>query len=1516
MRTLNVRLAAICLSAVVLSGGGVHALHEFQVYRHAKALRVASERAEEEKNFTEAVRLLNSYVRLMPKDREAELHLGLLYAHSDSPSSPPLNAVAAVLTLEDVLRKADSSLSQEDLRKARRRLVDIAPRIGRLSDAEAHLAELMKETPNDPELLDLAAQLRTVDNKYEEAEREYRKAIENAPTQIDTYPRLAYVLRRLNRQADADKVMYDMVHHKVKVTKDGKVLKDKDGKDVEVEVNAKSVEAVRKYAHYLREQGKYDEALVETKQVLELKPEDSVGLWIAGCCCLTKGQYKTGEEAKGLYKAAEDYLNRGIKADKSSKDLYTVMSDVKNRLGRHDEAVAVLRQGLENTKGTGGYAEILWDLANSNILVDRKFDVAEMELKELRDLHYKPQRVKFLEARLALMKGDWNAAEAAFVDVLPKLHDDPNDRDIQRFAYLHLGQCYRQQGRPDKQMVACTEALKIDPYLSQARAGLAEIFMSQGKFVEAADQYRQMYQAPHPDLEAAFSLARTMILMRVSESKELRDWEPVDKLLNSIERQRSLSPNLAVLKAEVLLAKDRSKDDGVKDPSREAKDPAQDYLEKCSKKFPKSVQIWQALINLAMYRAEKETASGQKEQKWKQASDYIDRAEQNLGDLPSVREKRGSCAVRRKDSQASAVLKKLGEHVDKMTDPEKMHLWGSLYALSVQANDLDLARSYCRLVAKNDAKNVQIRYLLCDLDLRVFEKGKTPDLQELDARLDEIEHLGGRGAFWLYGKAVGTLVQSGKTDPQLLLDARRYAQEALTVRKDWSAPAVLAGKICEMQEEPDQALEFYHRAVFHLGERDSDVIRRTVQLLVAHGSREDIDEARQLFAVLEKQKSSLLGEMSSEYAFVKVLTGNIAEAAVDVEKSVPADSKNYKDFLRQGQMYALLARRLKFSSRGGETGAETTRTMARQALVALFKARTLDPQAGEVWTAIVQLLTEMGAADEARPLVADAEKTLKGEKAPLTLAVCYELLRETEKARAKYEAAAGAMPKNSRVLRQAAAFYLRNAKRDLAEPLLQQVVALQTPATLTDACWARRNLAAILRSRGDFDHLLQGKALIEENLHSKAASTDDKREMVRFLVADPRREKIGEAIQAMEDLVKAADVTPDDYFILAKLYLKKGDWISYEDRMHSVLGGQKGVVQPAHLVFYINSLMEKNHLDDADKWLQTLEKTAPNLFDTVQLRADYQFLRGNAATSASQASVCYKAAGDLAMAFLDNPLAQPPNRGQQLYLVARLMERFSDRLKAEGKEVVASGFAEKANTLFVSLRSKRVAEAGEIYFVDYLARQKRIHECLKVLEQCWDKYPAEALQIPAEMVIHSKAADAAQHRQLEKILAAASGKANNPIGLSSLLADLHAELGQYDVSIADYREVLRKDPRNYRALNNLSVSLARTGQNLDEALKLVNDALAIKGPLAEVLDSRAIVYIARQEYEKALEDLAAAIKDDGTAEQYFHQAWAYSLAGKRNEAMNAFAAAMKKGLDAKNLDPREVPVYDRMRDGM
>src|SRR5208282_1935978 len=151
---------------------------------------------------------------------------------------------------------------------------------------------------------------------------------------------------------------------------------------------------------------------------------------------------------------------------------------------------------------------------------------------------------------------------------------------------------------------------------------------------------------------------------------------------------------------------------------------------------------------------------------------------------------------------------------------------------------------------------------------------------------------------------------------------------------------------------------------------------------------------------------------------------------------------------------------------------------------------------------------------------------------------------------------------------------------------------------------------------------------------------------------------------------QSTDATPSDYFALAQLYLKKGDWNNFRGTMHIVLGARRGGIQPAHLSFYISSLLDKKELEDADVWLQSLEKMAPNHFETMRFRAKYLFLREN-----------YEAAGKLAMAFLENPNAQPQDRGTQLQSVAELMESFSELLQAQGKRAAAAEFMDKADRL-------------------------------------------------------------------------------------------------------------------------------------------------------------------------------------------------------------------------------------------
>ncbi len=116
--------------------------------------------------------------------------------------------------------------------------------------------------------------------------------------------------------------------------------------------------------------------------------------------------------------------------------------------------------------------------------------------------------------------------------------------------------------------------------------------------------------------------------------------------------------------------------------------------------------------------------------------------------------------------------------------------------------------------------------------------------------------------------------------------------------------------------------------------------------------------------------------------------------------------------------------------------------------------------------------------------------------------------------------------------------------------------------------------------------------------------------------------------------------------------------------------------------------------------------------------------------------------------------------------------------------------------------------------------------------------------------------------------------AANPqsLPLINVLTELKVDEGNFAAAKDLCRQTLAKDPANYRARNNLGLLLALSGDNLDEALSLVNRAIELAGPLPLLLDSRAVVHIARHEPQQALDDLSAIGGEKTDPVWLFHKA--------------------------------------------
>ena len=216
-----------------------------------------------------------------------------------------------------------------------------------------------------------------------------------------------------------------------------------------------------------------------------------------------------------------------------------------------------------------------------------------------------------------------------------------------------------------------------------------------------------------------------------------------------------------------------------------------------------------------------------------------------------------------------------------------------------------------------------------------------------------------------------------------------------------------------------------------------------------------------------------------------------------------------------------------------------------------------------------------------------------------------------------------------------------------------------------------------------------------------------------------------------------------------------------------------------------------------------------------------------------------------------------------------------------------------------------------LLLVASLGRQKRFDEALRVLDRVWEGCPVEVAGGTSIALLRAAHADVATCKKVEKNLRAALAMTKS--------ANLHVQLGavldlENDSARAEeeYRAALKIEPDNVLALNNLAWLLALREHKGDEALKLINQALARVGPRGELLDTRAVVYLSQGRPREALADLSDAIKEEETPARCFHLARAYHLAKQRQQAVKLLRRADELGLHPSELHPAEQKARTRL----
>jgi tetratricopeptide (TPR) repeat protein len=123
-----------------------------------------------------------------------------------------------------------------------------------------------------------------------------------------------------------------------------------------------------------------------------------------------------------------------------------------------------------------------------------------------------------------------------------------------------------------------------------------------------------------------------------------------------------------------------------------------------------------------------------------------------------------------------------------------------------------------------------------------------------------------------------------------------------------------------------------------------------------------------------------------------------------------------------------------------------------------------------------------------------------------------------------------------------------------------------------------------------------------------------------------------------------------------------------------------------------------------------------------------------------------------------------------------------------------------------------------------------------------------------------------------------------------------------------YDSVLKDQPRNVAALNNLAWLLSADASTADRALELLERASQEIGLTGELLDTRARIRLARGEPMLAIADAGEALKHDKTALRYFHLAIATQTV-KPSETEAYFQEAIQRGLTERMVHPKDVETF-------
>lgn len=1515
MKRLNFKFLIVLVVTAVAVAVGSHLLHESQAARTERIWLASAEKALEEGRLRDAFKQLAKYRRQHPDDFDRQRQAAHLAA--DIFKEAKVKSGKEYRQAKKLLEKTarDPRVDASDRRLLERELLEVLFAVGLYHETRELVLAHLSETPKDVELNLLAAtcaSVQQIDTEEEspefflstiigflpDAQKEpfFAEDVALDANNIEAYWELA----RFYRMARKDKVRGDRVIQRM-----FEKNKDLDG---DAEQRALASQAWLKHGKYRRafetlsgsrpavaEQKEL--ARSEIRRAVELDPKSEEALLMASQVAMEYGEF---DEAQKILESAIEHHPESMKVYQRRALLGQKMDDLEASVAAIDDALAHYPR----------HSDLLWMRCN--------YQLAMRDAKGMRDTIARMTKynvdqtvIDVVRAFVPMCEGKWSTAATMLSEIALEAGKDPQLREA---IELNLAECYGQTREYDRQLQVY-EAMAADQLYGDQDAvllGRSRALMNKQRYREAnsllrARKARGGFLSPEMlalSRQASEAVARLNGGGAASSTLTTGARRGVDDTTGSLEDW--LQDNEFWRK--VVSKVNRLSSSSDKSKRTEAVTFYKEALDLYAGQIPN------------MPEDQQEVASQVWNNNYFTYADLVvheEGGEAGIAALDSLRLLAGDSArnvieVSRIIAAGSEsgkrkreMLQELELRAQQLPTERQADIWirlGSAYSRTGSAGAEDSKR--CWAIAANASSDDTTA--LQQLFALAWQAGDEPRMLEV---MDSIEQQFTKNdPVWKYSRALYLmggygLAEGARTaeDERLQrLEALRLVDEAVEDRGNWELLFHLRGNLNDSLGNAEAALRDFENAR-RLGSRDPSMTARLIGMKIQRG---DFAKARSLL----REAGPTFPQRKELNARIEAARGSNAQAVTQAIEDVSIDATlGWGAYVRKANLYRQAAQRF--------TDKPSVDYLQKRAESAYREAVELGPDAPETWLVLVDFLVKAkDDAAAAEDVLRGAELQMPDEEARLLMAEGYQRLGESILVEQYLRAELATHPDNLVAMRGLADHYVRVGDVQQATEHLDRIIAreAQDDAELEHVLWARRQMARLLFQTRRHDDFHKARSHVEWNQQAKPGSVKDVQLLAMLLAmrSEPRYQR--EAMEVLRTLMEtdASSLDFESLLRLASLHYRDSladpteNWRQCREVMDLLLvqerklsGERAGELRARLLAQYATMLMDRKDYPQAGRYVGELQRIQPIHPRTIRLVAKWSML--NEDQEAAEKAI------------------------SQIIPPDRIVDETAPRLQLAGTLFDEQGINLRADEAFRRLAAEHAS--GKFELAKYLAMAGSTGEALALaneLAESGDYKNACEVGLATIWQLGDDATKRYQDQVAKWFKAARKADGGDDYRLQMLEADFAVASKNPSRAVHIYRGLLERQELNYsqegRVANNLAYVYAARGQKLDEAEELIERAMALIGPTTGLLDTKGMVYLAREECDKAIESLVEATSMDAnrskfagflhgnsetSAQTYFHLALAYQCADDRENAARAYATALDRGFRTDDMKP-------------